>query len=383
MDSWTYGVLDQQHLVLILGSGSRGPMTVQSVNAWQKSDYYNAHDGKIAVKLPDLNGTSPTILPADGHYTDSVRITMQTGSTAGVSVRYTLDGSNPTRNSLLYSDNAPVVLKQSTVVKARGFTATDSSDVMISSYSILSHVAKPSGSGLQYKYYEYDGAGWDSLKDFSQLTVKSSGVTDSFGVGMRLRAYKFAVHLSGAILIPSDGDYTFTVNSDAGAKFYLSENLLVNNNGAHSMSTGASGVVSLKSGYYSVALDYFMDSVLVGGRLVPGLSVYYASAAISKTKIPKSVLFSGDAAVAWFGPENRATADPLTIAMNKDAVTVMVGFRGVHRLDIVKLTGAVEMHFSGARATTYRIKGSALPAGVYMLMASDAAGHKAVKLVRW
>ncbi|MDD5674841.1 MAG: hypothetical protein PHC61_11795, partial [Chitinivibrionales bacterium] len=72
MDSWTYGVLDQQHLVLILGSGSRGPMTVQSVNAWQKSDYYNGHDGKIAVKLPDLNGTSPTILPADGHYTDSV-----------------------------------------------------------------------------------------------------------------------------------------------------------------------------------------------------------------------------------------------------------------------------------------------------------------------
>lgn len=35
--SWQYGILDRQHLVLILGTGAREPMTVQSVTVWQAS----------------------------------------------------------------------------------------------------------------------------------------------------------------------------------------------------------------------------------------------------------------------------------------------------------------------------------------------------------
>jgi hypothetical protein len=34
---WKFGVLDQQHLVLILGTGPDAPMTVRSVNVWQSS----------------------------------------------------------------------------------------------------------------------------------------------------------------------------------------------------------------------------------------------------------------------------------------------------------------------------------------------------------
>jgi hypothetical protein len=47
MDPWTFGILDQQHLMLILGSGDRGAMTVESVTVWQKSDRYNGKDGVI------------------------------------------------------------------------------------------------------------------------------------------------------------------------------------------------------------------------------------------------------------------------------------------------------------------------------------------------
>ena len=35
---WTYGVIDQQHLVLILGTGKDQPITVRSVQVWQKSN---------------------------------------------------------------------------------------------------------------------------------------------------------------------------------------------------------------------------------------------------------------------------------------------------------------------------------------------------------
>jgi hypothetical protein len=47
MDPWTFGILDRQHLVLILGSGASGAMTIQSVNVWQKSTRYNGKNGVI------------------------------------------------------------------------------------------------------------------------------------------------------------------------------------------------------------------------------------------------------------------------------------------------------------------------------------------------
>lgn len=41
--TWAFGILDQQHLVLILGTGVGEPMTVQSVNVWQNSTSQNLH----------------------------------------------------------------------------------------------------------------------------------------------------------------------------------------------------------------------------------------------------------------------------------------------------------------------------------------------------
>lgn len=38
---WTFGILDKQHLVLILGTGDNQPMDVRSVRVWQKSNNEN------------------------------------------------------------------------------------------------------------------------------------------------------------------------------------------------------------------------------------------------------------------------------------------------------------------------------------------------------
>jgi len=34
---WTFGILDSQHLAIMIGTGTNQPMTVQSVNVWQAS----------------------------------------------------------------------------------------------------------------------------------------------------------------------------------------------------------------------------------------------------------------------------------------------------------------------------------------------------------
>jgi hypothetical protein len=38
---WTFGIIDQQHLVIILGTGAQQPMTVASVSVWQSSAAQN------------------------------------------------------------------------------------------------------------------------------------------------------------------------------------------------------------------------------------------------------------------------------------------------------------------------------------------------------
>jgi len=41
---WAFGIIDKQHLMLILGTGVGEPMTVQSVNVWQASATPNLHN---------------------------------------------------------------------------------------------------------------------------------------------------------------------------------------------------------------------------------------------------------------------------------------------------------------------------------------------------
>ncbi len=46
-----YGVIDQEHITLILGSGAQGAMTIQSVKVWQKNGDYNGSNGVIPISL--------------------------------------------------------------------------------------------------------------------------------------------------------------------------------------------------------------------------------------------------------------------------------------------------------------------------------------------
>ncbi|WP_301002435.1 fibronectin type III domain-containing protein [Capsulimonas corticalis] len=82
---------------------------------------------------------TPTISPLGGTYTDSVTVTLA-DSTAGATIHYTLDGSTPNQNSLVYSASAPFTLTGSCTVKAYASKAgwTDSA------IAVASFIVKPS-----------------------------------------------------------------------------------------------------------------------------------------------------------------------------------------------------------------------------------------------
>jgi hypothetical protein len=70
------------------------------------------------VQLPNVAVNAPTITPNGGTFSNAVNVTLQT-STAGASIHYTADGTNPTQSSTPYA--APFTLNTTSLVKAQAF----------------------------------------------------------------------------------------------------------------------------------------------------------------------------------------------------------------------------------------------------------------------
>ena len=83
---------------------------------------------------PYLTPSPPVITPDGGTYSDSVSVTI---SAKNGTIRYTLDNSNPSRNSTQYT--APFTIKTTTTVKACSFTSKDSSAVATGSFVITTN----------------------------------------------------------------------------------------------------------------------------------------------------------------------------------------------------------------------------------------------------
>ncbi len=99
------------------------PITLtQSVTLKAKGFLSGYNDSTTASAAFTITATptvaTPTITPAGGTYTGSVSVTLAT-TTAGASIRYTTNGTDPTASSTLYS--APITLTQSVTLKAKGF----------------------------------------------------------------------------------------------------------------------------------------------------------------------------------------------------------------------------------------------------------------------
>lgn len=82
---------------------------------------------------PEVTMSKPVISPAPGTYYNPFDVTI-TCPTTGSSVYYTLDGSNPTTSSTLYS--APIKISATTTVKAIGALDGKVSDVVTAEYVI-------------------------------------------------------------------------------------------------------------------------------------------------------------------------------------------------------------------------------------------------------
>ena len=192
-------------------------------------------------------------------FMDSVTVNLAT-ATAGATVHYTLDGSEPTQQSPVF--NAPLVLKNTTQINAKAFKDgfQPSSTLSIQATKavlnrgkiILDHQPK---NGTTYKYYE---GHFQKVADMQQKHFVEKGIVSEPSLDKARQEDHYGFEFSGLIDVPEDGVYTFQTRSDDGSVLYIDQTLEVDNDGSHA-AIPATGSIALKKGWHSYRLLYIED----------------------------------------------------------------------------------------------------------------------------
>jgi alpha-L-fucosidase len=212
----------------------------------------------LKIKGKPLVFDSPVANPVSGMFIEREEVNI-TDIPAGLSVRYTLDGSEPSMQSNEYT--APVQINNTAGFKAayffKGHILGRVAERIYTKVTPVPDVKveKPE-SGLKFIYCE---GFFKNIPDFKSVKHTSEGIYPKVGVLSGSRAENFAQKLEGYISIPETGVYTFSLTSDDGSNLLLDGNMLVNNDGFHSSIT-KSGSVALSAGYHKLDVGFLQGT---------------------------------------------------------------------------------------------------------------------------
>jgi len=191
-------------------------------------------------------------------------------------LRYELDGTEPDRtspkaeNRLILDGPAQLVFKSFSTGGKYDQTARGNF-VLGETFPAIIAPKKYSAGGLNYSFYH---GTWEEMPDFKKLKPAQNGITDSlFSMNKLPAKSNFAILLEGFIEITDDGYYLFALVSNDGSKLYLSDKLIIDNDGIHEQESIKSYLVPLEKGFYPVRLEYFQkeeDHILQFYYLIPG-----------------------------------------------------------------------------------------------------------------
>jgi alpha-mannosidase len=204
--------------------------------------------------------------------------------TAGARIHYTLDGSEPDTTSPLYT--GPFAVDTTATVKARAILR-GSEDRYVTSAQCTKLALRDAivtgemAPGLACTYYE---GSWSNVPAFDTMVALLDTTLDSIVLPAFAREEEFGLALNGYVFVPTDGMYEFAVSSDDGSKMYVSDSLLVDNDGLHGAGD-VSGLIALKAGYHRFRIDMFQNK---GDR---DLNASFQGPDVSKKRLGAGHLF--------------------------------------------------------------------------------------------
>jgi alpha-L-fucosidase len=215
----------------------------------------------------------------------SLQPTISMQAAANETIYYTIDGTEPTTSSAVYSK--PFALAKSATIKARTFS-NGTLPGSIAEETVTRHewqkalALNNAAAGITYKYFEPTGK--IDLKAITSSTVVKSGIAATINESVKQRKEKYALSFEGYVKVNKDGVYHFSTLSDDGSKLFINELEVVNNDGEHG-SVEKKGKAALKKGYHKIRVVYFDSG---GGN---ELKVYWQPEGGKKELFPAAVLF--------------------------------------------------------------------------------------------
>ncbi|WP_339707914.1 alkaline phosphatase family protein [uncultured Kriegella sp.] len=244
----------------------------------------------IGFPEPDLGAqkiqiVSPVIFPkpnlydlAGGLYIDEVPH-VKIEVTNDSEIRYTTDGTLPTKNSELYTK--PFKLSESAVVMAKSFIGEQQESNVATAYFRL--IKSDSKNGVRYTYYHGDD--WKFLPVFENMKPLAHGTKYEFRIDeINKRDNQFGIQFKSTLEIITAGEYRFYLSSDDGSKLYINGALVVDNDGGHG-TIERMGSISLEAGMHQITIDYHNQA---GGAW---LDAFYKGPGVPKQIIPANRLF--------------------------------------------------------------------------------------------
>lgn len=293
---------------------------------------------KLAA-MPIWNSIQPVRIEPERNVIAGEQPVTLTCSTAGVELRYTLDGSEPTLRSALYS--SPINVNNNVTVKARAFrggldhvsaslAGTHASVISVANYVRQEPLAsaaplgdKRYSSGIKADYFEGD---WKDLvfSPEKMKALRTQKVNQLFERCTPSVDKVFGWTYSGMLAIPEDGVYTFhaplemvTSPQEPGyaLRMFVGQEMMFNNRPsgrlnewypATSRHAYGSWSIALKKGLHpfkAIYVDYRTDAVerlnhpgmrlnTIWDGMVPDLRI--SGPGIDKKPIPKEWLFNED-----------------------------------------------------------------------------------------
>ena len=227
---------------------------------------------------------TPKIDFSDILFLDSRTVTIS-GTESGAKIHYTLDGSEVTEKSPLYT--SPITLTKPTVLKVRSYVDGISPSYPVSSEfkqiamldAVNASALKP---GVSYLYRE--GSLVKSARKQSEAPVVNTGVLATFNVDDIKDQREFGYNFDGYIQVPETGVYTFWLEANDGAILYLNDKLIIDNDGGHRAQV-LDSKIGLKKGWHPVKVDYCQNG------LAKSLVLEWAGPGFDRQEVPAGVLF--------------------------------------------------------------------------------------------
>jgi hypothetical protein len=225
---------------------------------------------------------TPIIAPNGGVFTNSVNVSFS-DNVGGVTFYYTLDGSNPTTNSILYT--GPFVLTRTAGLKVVA-VMPGSPASSVAAATFINSASLGGGTGLLGQYYAntfpnnpFVGSSLVRTDAYINFNWETNSPDPSIPTN------NYTVKWTGLIQPLFSEPYTFSTTTDDGTRLWVNGQEIINEWVAQPPTTW-NGVINLQAQQlYAIEMDYFQ----AGGGAVAQLA--WSSPSTTPSIVPQSQLY--------------------------------------------------------------------------------------------